>query len=505
MLSLDKFIKKILLKILIAGIVVIVFIPFLGIIDLVATEGIPYKEILNIRRMYLLLKSVLLSLSVAFISLFISFNGLMYITKKLKKYAFLIIGGIFTLFIISPYIHALSWIKIFGIGSFSFLKTLLVLSTYYSTINILILSVGFYNIDKSYIDSGRIYKKDGSVIYKIIFKMLKPYWISSSALIFILVMSDFSIPSLFQLKTYSLEIFTYYTSGTSFSQIIYISLPLVILNLAALIILINFSKKMEFKKRGVNLFSNFNLDFNLFYKVTTYMSAFVLLVMFLVIFLNFIYSANLNLVYETLISNTDEIKYSLKAALIPSLLSVIIVFILEKYSSNKGVQIFLIIPILISGSLLGIALINFFSRFNIYSSLITSNTLLYYANTFKALPFVYFVLKGTLETKDQNLLNSGLIYEKSWFRRLIRIEIPYYIFPLLSGFYVGFGFLTGEIASSILLIPPGEQLISLKIYSYLHYGSSGKISALGLIIIFFFSIITICLGLIINRKRRYIR
>jgi len=184
---------------------------------------------------------------------------------------------------------------------------------------------------------------------------------------------------------------------------------------------------------------------------------------------------------------------------------VIIVFILEKYSSNKGVQIFLIIPILISGSLLGIALINFFSRFNIYSSLITSNTLLYYANTFKALPFVYFVLKGTLETKDQNLLNSGLIYEKNWIRRLIRIEIPYYIFPLLSGFYVGFGFLTGEIASSILLIPPGEQLISLKIYSYLHYGSSGKISALGLIIIFFFSITTICLGLIINRKRRYIR
>ena len=505
MLWLGKFINKLLLRVLTTLIEIIIIIPFFSIIELVAAEGVSCNDILNIRRINLLSKSVLLSLSVAFISLFISFNGLMYITKKFKKYAFLIIAGVFTLFIISPYIHALSWIKLLGIGSFSFLKTLLVLSTYYSTINILILSVGFYNIDKSYIDSARIYKKDGSVIYKIIFNMLKPYWISSSALIFILVMSDFSIPSLFQLKTYSLEIFTYFTSGTSFSQIIYISLPLVVLNLAALLILVNYSKKMEFKKRGVNLFSNFNLNFNPFYKVSTYMSAFVLLVMFLVIFLNFLYSANVNLLYETFISNTDEIKYSLKAAFIPSLLSVIIVFILEKYSSNKGVQIFLIIPILISGSLLGIALINFFSRFNIYSSLITSNTLLYYANTFKALPFVYFVLKGTLETKDQNLLNSGLIYEKNWIRRLIRIEIPYYIFPLLSGFYVGFGFLTGEIASSILLIPPGEQLISLKIYSYLHYGSSGKISALGLIIIFFFSITTICLGLIINRKRRYIR
>ncbi len=505
MLWLDKFRKQIIFKIVTAVVLIIILIPFFSIIDLILKEGITYNEILNIRRIRLLTKSAALSLSVVLVSLFISFNALIYITKKLRKYSFFIISAVFTLFIISPYIHALSWIRVFGIGGFGFFKTLAVLSTYYSTINILILSAGFHNIDMSYIDSARIYKRDGSVVYHIIFKMLKPYWISSSALIFILVMSDFSIPSLFQLKTYSLEIFTYYTSGTSFSEIIYISLPLILINLAALSILIKYSKKMEFKKRGMNLFSNYNLEYNTFNKVAVFISSLIIAAMFLVVFLNFLDSSNFKLLYETFNSNTEEMMYSLKAAFIPSVFSTMIVFLLEKHSNEKLTKIFIIIPILISGSLLGISLINFFSRFNIYKSLIGSSTLLYYANTFKALPFVYFVLKGTLETKDENLLKSGMIYERNWVRRLIKIEIPYYIFPIFAGFYVGFGYLTGEIASSILLIPPGEQLLSLKIYSYLHYGSSGKISALGVIIILFFSTITICLALIINRKRRYFR
>ena len=505
MLWSDKLRKEIFFRIIATAVLIIILIPFFSIFDLIIKEGITYNEILNIRRIKLLLKSAALSLSVVLVSLFISFNSLMYITKKLRKYAFIIIACVFTLFIISPYIHALSWIKLFGIGGFGFLKTLIVLSTYYSTINILILSAGFNNIDTNYIDSARIYKKDEGIIYHIIFKMLKPYWISSSALIFILVMSDFSIPSLFQLKTYSLEIFTYYTSGTSLTKIIYISIPLILINTVALIILVKYSKKMEFKKRGRNLLSNFNLDFNIFYKITTLLSLLVLALMFLVVFSNFVDSTNFKLLYETFTSNTEEMKYSLKAAFIPSILSTTIVFILEKYSNQKLTKILIVIPILISGSLLGIAIINFFSKFKIYSNLVGSGTLLYYANTFKALPFVYFVLKGTLETKDKNLLNSGLIYERNWLRRLIKIEIPYYLFPIFSGFYVGFGYLTGEIASSILLIPPGEQLISLKIYSYLHYGSTGKISALGLIIIVFFSSITVFLSLIINRKRRFFR
>lgn len=505
MLWSDKLRREIVFRIIAVVLLIIILIPFFSIIDLIIKEGITYNEILNIRRIKLLLKSAALSLSVVLVSLFISFNFLIYIIKKLRKYSFIIIAGVFTLFIISPYIHALSWIKLFGLGGFGFLKTLIVLSTYYSTINILVLSAGFNNIDTTYIDSARIYKEDESIIYHIIFKMLKPYWISSSALIFILVMSDFSIPSLFQLKTYGLEIFTYYTSGTSFTKIIYISTPLILINVAALVLIVKYSKKMEFKKGGSNLFSNFYLNFNIFYRITTFISLLIIVLMFLVVFLNFIDSANLKLLYETFTSNTEEMKYSLKTAFIPSILSTIIVFILEKYSDKKLNKIFIAFPILISGSLLGISIINFFSKFKIYNNLIGSSTLLYYANTFKALPFVYFVLKGTLETKDDNLLSSGLIYERNWLRRLIKIEIPYYIFPIFAGFYVGFGYLTGEIASSILLIPPGEQLVSLKIYSYLHYGSTGKISALGLIIILFFSMITILLVLIINRRRRFFR
>ncbi len=497
--------KKILPKIFLGIIFLIIAIPFFSIVDLILKEKVSYQGILNIRTLKLLAKSVFLSLSVALLSLFISFNSLLFITKKLKKYAFSIIVVIFTLFIISPYIHALSWIKLVGIGRYSFLKTLLVLSSYYSTINLLVLSAGFYSIDMSYVDAGRIYRKDGSVIYNIIFKMLKSYWMSSSALIFILVMSDFSIPSLFQLKTYSLEIFTYYTSGRSFSEIVYRSLPLILLNLGALVILLKYSRNMEFKKQGSPLFFNFNLELNLFNKIKTYAGSLLLLTMFLLVFSNFIDSSNIDLLRETFLSNTKEMRYSFKAAFIPAILSSIIVFFLEKHSNKSLTKIFLMIPILISGSLLGISVINFFSRFDIYRELVNSNTLLYYANTFKALPFVYFALKGTLETKDDNLLKSGLIYEKNYFRRLVKIEIPYYMLPIFSGLYVGFGFLSGEIASSILLIPAGEQLLSLKIYSYLHYGSSGKISALGLIIVGFFSIISIILAFILNRKGRYFR
>jgi iron(III) transport system permease protein len=224
-----------------------------------------------------------------------------------------------------------------------------------------------------------------------------------------------------------------------------------------------------------------------------------------VIFSNFFQLLKTDILALTFSENIKELIYSLKMSFVASFFgTLILVFILNNYDNNLF-KLIILSPLLFPGALMGVSIISVFIGSEHYSYLMGKDILLIYSNTIKSLPVIYFFLKGSLDTKDKNIIDCGKIYQKNIFHRIRYIDIPYFLIPILGGIYLGFSYIFGEISSSILLIPPGKQLISLKIYSYLHYGSGSKISALGFIIIAFFTVTTSLILLFINKKRRYIR
>ena len=223
--------RKLVIKILVILILIAIVLPFLFLTSLVIENNNNIGSVLNIRRFFLLVKSIVLGLNVSIVSFVISFFFSIFIINNKKKNLYFLTCVILTFYLISPYIHALSWLRILSVGSYSYLKTCLVLSLYYVPLNVIVIVMGFNSIDKDYVNTAKVYKNDNIILYKIILKMLKPYALSVISLVFIFVISNFSVPSLFQFKTYSFEIFTAYSSGSSYKELVILSVPLLCMNM----------------------------------------------------------------------------------------------------------------------------------------------------------------------------------------------------------------------------------------------------------------------------------
>lgn len=492
-------------KILAASMLAAIILPLFFLLYSTVGSGSASETIINSRRILLLAKSIALGLNVSLASFAISFFFSVFVINHKKKNLYFLTCMILTFYLIAPYIHALSWLRILSVGSYSYLKTLSVLSMYYIPLNTIVILMGFNSIDKDYIKMAKVYKNDNVILYRIILGMLKPYALSVISLVFIFVVSDFSVPSLFQFKTYSFEIFTVYTSGSSYKELILLSMPLFLVNLIAFIILFINSGKMSYFNSGASIVRNISLKLNGFNKVGTLLSALILLILSSIIFSNIFQIFDLKLLFNTLVENAGEISYSMKISLLSTSIATIAVFFIINSYDNTLIKFIILSPLLFPSALMGISIIGFFINFKFYGHLLNNDILMVYSNTVRSIPIIYFVLKGSLDTQNKNYLDCGKLYQKNTLHRLMNIDIPHFAVPIAIASYVGFSNVFGEISSSILLIPPGKQLLSLKIYSYLHYGSGSKITALGFIIIVFFTIITLGILMFINRKRRFFR
>lgn len=479
-------------------------LPYIFILLNITKLDVNIIDIFTVRRIILLLKSAGLGISVSFMSMVLGLFLSFFIVKRGKNFS---LAAVFllTLYMISPYIHAMSWLQIFSVGKFAFIKTCLVLSMYYLPLNMAVVLLGMNSIDNSYIRMGRIYRKDDGVFYKIIVNMLKPYLLGAMSLVFILSSADFSVPSLFQLKTYSFEIFTSYSSGAGIGEVIVLSLPLMALNLAAFVIMFLNYKKMSYDFKGSSIEKNYNLNLGLVSKLMEIMTIALVALLLVVIFMNFKNIGNINMVVDTFYENIDAIVYSIYISLVTTLISVLFVLMANKINKSVIASVVLLSPLLISGSLVGISIIGMFIKSDIYGYILNRNILLIYSGVVKSTPMVYLLLKACFDTDNRDLIRCGMIYQKNFFHRMIKVELPMRGLNVAGAFFFGFSYVFGEISSSIILIPPGKQMVALKIYSYLHYGSGSRISALGLIIILFFGLLTLVFTHIVNRKRRYIR
>ena len=54
---------------------------------------------------------------------------------------------------------------------------------------------------------------------------------------------------------------------------------------------------------------------------------------------------------------------------------------------------------------------------------------------------------------------------------------------MAAGWIIAFILCMGELGSTLLVIPPGNGTISLKIYTLMHYGANEVVAALSLILI----------------------
>ncbi len=162
------------------------------------------------------------------------------------------------------------------------------------------------------------------------------------------------------------------------------------------------------------------------------------------------------------------------------------------------------IGLAVPGPVLGLAIIGLLNQRGIpplvylYDSTIAAPWL---AWTARALPPATLILWQGLGTIPAELLEAAAIDGAGPMARLVRIAIPSRIPALALAWLVALAVATGDLAASILVVPPGMEMLSQRIFGLIHYGIEDQVAGICLVQVALFGAIAAAATWLAVRRR----
>ncbi len=445
----------------------------------------------------LLTKSCIIAFSISlFSTLFGTALGfLLYKTNVLFR-GFFKVSLLIPLFI-SPYILAVAWKDFFYLffnnTSFisSYIGVILVLTTIFTPLSMLIIGSALSNINAQLEESGFVITKFRRVILKIILPLIKPALISSFVLVFIFSISEFSVAAFFGIKVFTTEIFTQFSAFYNHSLAILQSALLILI-----CVLLLFAEKKHiadapFLSIGSKGASNksYNLKnrtrLSLLFVVGWFFISVVL--PFIILFVQSFKDGTTKFIqaFELLIPTFSN---SIGLAFSGALIIVFVGFTAAYYSARqtetkkgKSFDWLLLIVFAIPSTIFGISLIKFYNQpilDFIYSSY--AIILIGYVGKFS---FISAKLIGNAIKQIPNSLDEAAqIVGITFFTRIQKVLIPLIMPALLAAFIISFIFSLGELGTTIMLYPPGTEIMPIKVFTIMANAPQSLTSSMTLIV-----------------------
>ncbi len=449
--------------------------------------------LLNAGIMFLLLKSSAIAFGVALLSTVSgTILGFILYKTKIPLRGFFRIILLIPLFI-SPYILAVAWKDLFF---FVFGQTepiasaagvIIVLTTVFTPLSMLITGSALSNINPQMEEAGLLIIPSGGVIRKITLPLIKPAVITSFVLVFIFSISEFSVPAFFGVEVLTTEIFTEFSAFYNHTLAVLQSVLLILVCILLLLAEKKYIADAPFISiggRGTG--RKFYLRNKHHALGTLWLWGWLLISIILPFTILFVQSLQngtshfiraFHLLAPTF-ANSAVLAFS------GALLVVFTGFVVASFSETEKRMSpiwLLLIIFAIPSTVFGISLIKFYNRPAldfIYSGY--AIILIGYTGKFS---FISAKLIGNAIRRIPASLDEAAALEGiSRYRRTQKILIPLIAPSLFAAFIVSFIFCLGEMGTTIMVYPPGTEIMPIKIFTVTANASQALTSSLTLIV-----------------------
>ena len=479
--------------------ILFVLVPILYTFTSVLFEDIFLDNLLLVNKstFFLLLKSVLIA---SVIALFSTIFGsvlafLLYKTKLPFRSLFKLILLI-PLFI-SPYILAVAWKDFFYLlfGNLTFIASykglVLIMVSVYTPLSIIIVGSALSNINSKIEESAFLITNLKNTILKVILPLIKPALISSFVLVFIFSISEFSVPAYLGVKLFTTEIFIQFSAFYNHSLALIQSFLLILISVILLFSEGKYLSEASFLSIGTKGSSHKTYEIKsgkywAFGFLIIWLLFTVLMPYFVLIFQAF------NLGIESFAKAFELLKptilNSISLAFVTSCLIVLVGFIVAYFSVNvknskfqKSFDWVLLIVFAIPSIILGISFIKFYNQPSlnfIYSSYAIIVIAYIGKFTFISSKLIANAIKQVPKALDEQALLQGV----SKFKRIQKILIPIISPTLFAAFVISFIFSLGELGLTIMLYPPGTEIMPIKVFTIMANAPQSLVSSMALIV-----------------------
>lgn len=466
---------------------------------------IAYKQLLQDKRAWnIFFQTSIIALSSAFLTTIVGLMLAYFLEKtvlpfkKLFKFIYLIP------LIIPSYFIGLGWTNLlhplpFNFNLYNNFGVIFIMILSYFPLTTLILIAGFRNIDYRLEQAAKLLTNKVKILRKIHLPLLIPYVLTSMILVFILSFSEYAMPELLRVTTYTTETLIQFSSFHNFQKATATSLPVLFITILLVLVMGKIMSNKPYITIGGIYKSGKPDKLGAF---TTPAVLFISILLFLSIVCPIGSLVALAGSWENYISafksSITEILFSLflsfTGATIGVILCIIMAYGLEKSKGflKQTLNILTLLPFAIPPAVVGIGLIKLWNRpatVIIYSSL----TCVIIGYLIRFSPYGIRIVSSSMKSISKELEESASLIPKPKIFSFYKIIFPL-LFPfLVITWMVSFIFCMRELPTTLLIVPPGKSTLPIKIESILHIGTEQTIASLSLVYVTIIFVILILL------------
>ena len=443
------------------------------------------------RRLTLLFNSVILSLLSAAACVLLSWFIGSFLWQTSRRYPVVTAyAAIFIWFmaLVPSFVHSYTWLavltgdlRVSGMAASWWVQTMAWLPLCLSAV-----LLGFRCIDPELVGAAQLVATPLRVLVRVVTPLLAPALLAGGALVFLMCLQEYSIPSLFQVSTYSLEIFADYSAHNQPGRALILSVPVIVISCLALA-----GAKPGFghvtvtaPRSGQVVTAGFRLP--LWFQTIQYGCLIIMALQMLLPLMLLIGTAGSGAkVAASVLASTPEILFSIKTALISAAIAVLIAILMTGVMSAIWQTVLIpltVVSLCVPATLTGIGMIVLYND-SLLSPLYNTEWMPAAAAVARFGPLAWLIAAAQNRRQDYRLLEAASLYQVSRWRLWIRIRLPLMAPGLIVAGMTVFLLTIGELSATLLVLPPGRNTLAVKTYNLLHYGASDAVAGLCLLLV----------------------
>jgi iron(III) transport system permease protein len=310
---------------------------------------------------------------------------------------------------------------------------------------------------------------------------------AAALMIFVLAISEFGVPGLLRVRVYTTEVFTAFAALYDFGGAIVLALPLLLLSSTVAVVAIRLTGDRTIVTRRATAgslpptFEAWKPAFVLAGAVVTVLSLVLPLTALVVV------AVGDRSWSQTFDGSGVAIRNSLVLATIGATLTVVTAVWLAYARARSprraglGADVVFVLLFAVPSTVVGVGLIGLWNRPGILGVIYGTDAMLLLVCLGRFLPVASLGLAAAIRQVPISHEEAAASAGARWFRTMWRIVLPQVAVAIAAMWVVVFVLAFGELGASILVAPPGESTLPIRIYTLIANAPPAQVAALALL------------------------
>lgn len=403
--------------------------------------------------------------------------------------------------LLPPYVAGLTWVYLGGrrglIASlagrdllsewtYSLPGAVIVLSLVLYPLSMLATEVAMRRIDGRLEEAALLVAAPGRVLWRITLPLVAPSILAAALVIFVLAISEFGVPGLLRVRVYTTEVFTAFAALYDFGRATLLTLPLLLLSLVvaasagALV-----GERLLATRRGTGRGPLLLEAWWWPAGVAVILIIAVALILPLAVLGREAFGVAST--RDVLAGSGEAIGNSLLLAATGASavvgLAVWIGYARARARPRVGqlADVLLVVLFALPSTVVGVGLIGLWNRDNPLGAVYGTNGMILLAYLARLVPVAALALAASVRLVPVSHEEAAAVSGAGWLRAMAHIVLPQIRLGLAATWIVAFILAFGELGATILVAPPGESTLPIRIYTMIANTPSSHVAALALL------------------------